>query len=165
MGDQSSIDISEAGETSPPRVSFSDFSQLIVLESLLSPDDKEKIWYSSHDIEAFRTEASDLARGMLWPDNKISLHQYKEKINQDTDAILGLDIYLTKEMLQQVLLHRQLHHRAVLGEQQRQRRSSVNDPQRLADVSQADSSWSRNRARSVYSSMPIEDDTATLTLW
>ena len=71
---------------------------------------------------------------------------FAEENIDNTAAFLGLDNFLTEATLHEVISRRNMLFREVLREQRRQMETGAYDADRLATVSEHNSSWSTSRA-------------------
>ena len=77
----------------------------------------------------------------------MTMSQYAELHVDDTSAFLGLEKYLTESGRQDITHRRRTIRRSVLVQQQRQSRLDICDPYAMATIAEANSNFSRRRAR------------------
>jgi len=115
------------------RVSFSEYSQMVIIEKL-SDEYKSDLWYRDNEIKVFKIECAYDAHVLRSSKSKISPHD-----------VMGLEHIFDRRLIQR----RRDIQSAVLKEQLRQRVWNIHDPDSLALISARESSPSRKRAQLV----------------
>ena len=124
-------------------VAFKQYSQMVLI-----PEEKSsaKLCYSSEDIRQFRQQmlldVQQLRRDLdTIRTNDISPDQVRKCI--------GLERFLSQDILARTLEASQAHTAAVLEEQHNQEQSNVYSAEKLSQVSMKSSNWSRQRAERI----------------
>eukprot|EP00970_Alexandrium_tamarense_P018839 scaffold13554_cov196-Alexandrium_tamarense.AAC.2 len=76
----------------------------------------------------------------------MSLLHYAERNIQDTSSFLGLESYLTRSSVREIMVRRRSYFEAVLSEQYRQVSEGLQDVDALSVVSETNSDWARKRS-------------------
>ena len=105
---------------------------------------RDDIWFSADEMRSFRYQTALTVRAIT---SKMTVAEYAELHVEDTSAFLGLESYLSQDVLQGIKRRKEAILGAVLSEQLRQSRVGINDPDAVARVSQAVSDLSTRRAR------------------
>lgn len=123
--------------------SFSETSRLKVVENLTC-EYKSDLWYSEIEMNSFKYETALLLKKIK---SVMPMAQYAELNVQSTSLFMGLENHLTEQGCQRVVQRRKAIWKAVLQEQERQRREGISyDPESMSKVAQAESELSRTRA-------------------
>lgn len=123
--------------------SFSDTSQLKVVENLTC-EYKSDLWYSDVEMDSFKYETALLLKKIK---SVMTVAQFAELNVQNTSRFMGLENHLTEQGCLRVVQRRKAICKAVLSEQDRQRREGISyDPDSMSKVAQAESELSRTRA-------------------
>ena len=125
------------------KVSFQDEVDMKFITNL-SFKHRGDIWFSADEMRSFRYQTALTVREIT---SKMTMAEYAELHVEDTSAFLGLESYLSQDVLQGIKRRKEAILGAVLSEQLRQSRVGINDPDALARVSQAVSDLSTRRAR------------------
>lgn len=126
------------------QVRFSDRSLLSHVDNLsLNKKQASKLWYSQDETDLFKAWLSVRVRQIHSELRSNSALLDDELVDINAAAILGLEKYLTPELILEYKKRRISLQRAVLTEQRCQGKDSV----RLALVSARYSQWARERAR------------------
>eukprot|EP01082_Thalassiosira_pseudonana_P009784 g8722.t1 g8722 contig33:70524-71018(+) len=113
-----------------PRVSFSEVIRVQTVPKLSKY--QQDLWFTADEIKAFKARPKLMHRALKA--NGLTLAQFAEENIDNTAAFLGLDNFLTEATLHE------------LREQRRQMETGAYDADRLATVSEHNSSWSTSRA-------------------
>mmetsp|Transcript_3666 Transcript_3666/g.8118 ORF Transcript_3666/g.8118 Transcript_3666/m.8118 type:complete len:177 (+) Transcript_3666:99-629(+) len=125
-----------------PRVSFSEVIRVQTVPKLSKY--QQDLWFTADEIKAFKARPKLMHRALKA--NGLTLAQFAEENIDNTAAFLGLDNFLTEATLHEVISRRKMLFREVLREQRRQMETGAYDADRLATVSEHNSSWSTSRA-------------------
>ena len=129
----------------------------------LTINHKPDLWFSRHDMTRFKFDAAIDVRNIraerrarsqddysliLLQENAVGEMSEEGAANSDTVSFLGLERHLSESTMQNIAMARQQLLRAVFVEQDRQlREGGVYRAETLASISEAESEWSRQRAR------------------
>lgn len=124
------------------RVSFANHVEVKYAGYLL--EYKESLWYSREEIKSIKCQSATLLRKIT---DHMTMAEYAEINSGDTSAFLGMENYLSPTTTKEIRCRRITICVMVLLEQERQSRSGVNDPERIAQVARGVSEASAVRAR------------------
>mmetsp|Transcript_9580 Transcript_9580/g.17565 ORF Transcript_9580/g.17565 Transcript_9580/m.17565 type:complete len:180 (+) Transcript_9580:13-552(+) len=127
-----------------PRVSFLDHAKVTFIENL-SFEYKADIWFSSQEMELFKTQVARILHSIS--SSGMSIAQYAEMHVNDTSTFMGLENYLSQNTSQNIRDRREAIWRAVRLEQARQIDAGICDPHAMAVSAGSVSEKSRTRAR------------------
>ena len=126
------------------RVSFSDVSKLTFVKDLTPL--KSDLWYTEQETMGFKYEAAYKIRKIT---STMSMAEYAKLKSNDTSAFMGLEAHLFESPnvgYKRSTERKKAQRGAVLLEQFRQMKLGIEDPDALANVSEARSCVSRERA-------------------
>ena len=125
-------------------VSFSDESKLWFVKDLTAL--KSDLWYTEQETMGFKYEAAYKIRKIT---STMSMAEYAKLKSNDTSAFMGLEAHLFESPnvgYKRSTERKKAQWGAVLLEQFRQMKLGIEDPDALANVSEARSAVSRERA-------------------
>ena len=125
-------------------VSFSDVSKLAFVKDLTAL--KSDLWYTEQETMGFKYEAAYKIRKIT---STMSMAEYAKLKSNDTSAFMGLEAHLFESPnvgYKRSTERKKAQWGAVLLEQFRQTKLGIEDPDALANVSEARSGVSRERA-------------------
>ena len=125
-------------------VSFQEEVDIRFVKNISCSKHRDDIWFSADEMRSFRYQTALTVRAIT---SKMTMAEYAELHVEDTSAFLGLESYLSQDVLQGIKRRKEAILGAVLSEQLRQSRVGINDPDALAQVSQSISDLSTRRAR------------------
>ncbi|KAL7461200.1 hypothetical protein ACHAXS_001623 [Conticribra weissflogii] len=96
-------------------------------------------WYNKDDYKSFRKNAED----EIWFARQANSSSFCDR---EDFCLLGIEMYLSQDLLLDVIERRRVHKLAILAEQGRQFESGCDSLTALQAVSTEYSSWSRGRA-------------------
>lgn len=105
---------------------------------------KQDLWLSSEEISACRSHGKIMMLSLR--SRNMSLLHYAERNIQDTSSFLGLESYLTRSSVREIMVRRRSYFEAVLSEQYRQVSEGLQDVDALSVVSETNSDWARKRS-------------------
>mmetsp|Transcript_22548 Transcript_22548/g.38638 ORF Transcript_22548/g.38638 Transcript_22548/m.38638 type:complete len:167 (+) Transcript_22548:48-548(+) len=146
------VDFPQAQRRSPHcmksrRVNFANRSKTYIVKNL-SLQYKNEMWFSSQDMDGFKIQNLY----MLWGVTsvlQVSVAQYAEETSHRTSTFMGLENYLSKDIMHQIKRRRKRILKAVLLEQRRQAAAGINDSDAMANVARRKSALGRKRARMI----------------
>ncbi|KAL7549441.1 hypothetical protein ACHAWF_012710 [Thalassiosira exigua] len=128
-----------------PRVSFEHAPQMNFIQDL-SVEHKEDLWFSHREMATFQRDYKvAMARNVL-AFGRVESSDWVVEV-EDTSVFLGLESSLSKSRLKEIALRRRALCRAIMVEQERQRRLGVRDPEAFGRISAEETESSRERAR------------------
>ena len=136
------------------RVTFSDASEMVLVTNLAQTDAKDKIWFTSEELDSFEANMSCYVK-------MVRLHISKRHAPMASN-ILGLEKFLTVQLTGEYKGRRSKLTKDVVGEDAWHRSpacASVPENEiveRLARISAENSKWARERARAA--AMFLEQD-------
>ena len=125
---------------SPRAVTFAPFGKL----SFIPKDDAKSKWYTSHEKRSSRDQMVQDIRRMH---KKINATPSKVITKEQLHQCIGIELYLTPELMKHVIQEKKSHVKAVLSEQRNQEHQGIQDPEKIRCVSRKSSQWARSRAR------------------
>ena len=121
-------------------VTFSQYSGMVLIPKVETRS--SKLWYSSRDYHQFQRALIDDARRLsreLGGTNRAPQHHFL------FHECLGIEVYLSQDLVRMVQEARHSHVHAVLQEQRLQYEHGIHDIEKLSSVSRK-SVWSQERA-------------------
>mmetsp|Transcript_23463 Transcript_23463/g.35683 ORF Transcript_23463/g.35683 Transcript_23463/m.35683 type:complete len:190 (+) Transcript_23463:87-656(+) len=148
-------------------VTFSETSEMVLINDLSRGPDKHNIWFTPDELDSFQDSSSRHAKILR---RQISKRRKDEQ--PSASDILGLEKYLTIQLTREYLHRRNNLAKQVVGEARRQRQQQQTSPHdedddvdRLARISARNSKWARQRARAaaLFLEQDQETERATVT--
>jgi hypothetical protein len=128
-------------------VSFSPTSQMYKVDK---HENKSDLFYSAQEMHSIKQrkmhDSYNLIESNITHQDLITM---LENVDADTSTFLGLESCLSKSTYIQTIKKRRASVEAVLYEQDRQLSLGVYDPNTLAIISVAETTWARERARTI----------------
>ena len=130
---------SKSTKASSKAIRFSDTKQVNIFEKS-SECERDRAWYSKAEYQQMRKEMASEVRALS--------DMYRHDPNQipSDQCIVGIENYLSRDIMREVVRQRAQHINAVLKEQDRQDELCVYDPLKIAFVSRRISESSQDRA-------------------
>ena len=119
-----------------PHVSFADRLEVKLVYDI-SYEHRDDLWFSDSELKFFKKQMSYMIK-------------YAVQLNTGvtSSSFAGLEKYLTKTSSREEIVRlRQTLRKAILLEQERQFNEGIDDPDKLARISEALTEWSRINAR------------------
>lgn len=126
------------------RVTFVETIDVKFVEDL-SFEYKPELWFTHLELRCFQHRTKQLVAA-IQSSNTMTMASFAEMNVEDTSAFMGLECYLTDAMPLKIASRRKAVVRAVMSEQERQRRACVYDPDEMAHVSLPVTELARKRA-------------------
>eukprot|EP00585_Thalassiosira_rotula_P006019 CAMPEP_0196137646 /NCGR_PEP_ID=MMETSP0910-20130528/5569_1 /TAXON_ID=49265 /ORGANISM="Thalassiosira rotula, Strain GSO102" /LENGTH=154 /DNA_ID=CAMNT_0041398137 /DNA_START=57 /DNA_END=521 /DNA_ORIENTATION=- len=126
-------------------VSFEGYAEVKVIKNI--PEKyREDVWFSAIELRSIAYHTL-LLRTIA---SRMTTAQLSELNAEERSEFLGLENYLMSNTTsREITNHRRALRRAVLGEQERQSRADINDPDAMAEIAKELSHWSRESARMI----------------
>ena len=101
------------------------------------------LWYTSQEYKQMKhARAQDICTAI----KTMQSPESQESVSSQHLNLIGVERYLTREVLVETKLRRDAHINAVLDEQERQDSNMISDPDTLGDLSRKHSRWSAERS-------------------
>ena len=126
-------------------VCFSDTSRMTIIERA-SPEELKRRWYTKKDREAFGLQHKKDIRATL---RKLANTPMQSISQDDLFACVGIELYLSYDILTKTPERRYNHVWSILGAQHRQRRLHINNVDELSRISSQSSEWATSRSQSI----------------